>query len=146
MRLDESLPALANASCNTPLHSGMRLMGQAAKITDKTITIAKGSPPGGLAGKTLVLGPPNLTRKWFTIASSTATDLTVAEGGLEEYVPPLANYSSEPIEQLTVRVLEPRKLRRLESVDAGRVEYRRKGEWIEFEVPIDLVQMIVGSY
>lgn len=59
---------------------------------------------------------------------------------------PLANYSSEPIEQLTVRVIEPRKLRRLESVEAGRIDYRRKGEWIEFGVPIELVHMIVGSY
>jgi len=59
---------------------------------------------------------------------------------------PLANYSSEPIERLIVRVHEPRKLQRLESVSLGEVQYRRNGEWIEFGVPIGLVRMFVGTY
>ena len=93
MRLDESLPALANASCNTPMRSGFRMMGKAAKLTEKTLTIAKGSFPPNLDGKTLVLGATHLTRKWFTIKSNTAKALTVAEGDMLKYRPKLTRWT-----------------------------------------------------
>jgi len=93
MRLDESLPALANASCNTPMRSGFRMMGRAAKLTENALTIAKGSFPPNLAGKTLVLGPTHLTRKWFTIKSNTAKALTIAEGDMLKYRPKLTRWT-----------------------------------------------------
>jgi len=93
MRLDESLPALANASSNTPMRSGFRMMTKAAKLTDTTVTIAKGTFPPKLAGMTLVLGGSNLTRKWFTIKANTATELTVAGGGIEKYQPKLTSWT-----------------------------------------------------
>jgi hypothetical protein len=41
---------------------------------------------------TLVLGPSNQTRVWFRIKSNTETTLTVEQGNLATYLPPLSNW------------------------------------------------------
>ncbi len=105
MRLDESLPALANASCNNHLKSGFRIVTKTwKKLTEKTLSIEAGSLthranchengsfPKGLAGKILILGsgkPPT----WWTIKSNTATELTIEEGNLLDYKPTISSYT-----------------------------------------------------
>jgi hypothetical protein len=105
IRRDEVVPAFANASCNTPLHSGFRIYHTYEGLTAKTLTIkpgslnanmnrrgqndhADGSFPPDLKGKTLVLAPSAATRTFFRIASNTATELTIEEGDLLAYSPP----------------------------------------------------------
>lgn len=111
MRLDELLPAFANASCNSTLNSGFRNMADSSAMTATTLSIA----PGGLdadinkrgqndddgngnftnlVGKTLVLGPGALVNTtFFRIASNTATTLTIESGDLVAYMPALSSYS-----------------------------------------------------
>ena len=109
IRKDEVLPAFANASCNTPLHSGFRIYSKYEGLTAKTLTIKAGSLnpnpsdreqndnvansfPPNLKGKTLVLAPNTETRTFFRIASNTPTELTIEEGDLLAYTPPLSKY------------------------------------------------------
>jgi len=111
LRRDEVVPAFANASCNSPLRSGFRICTKAVSFTDKTLTIeagqikdaagenVDGSFPPNLAGKTLVLGPSDINRDRFTIASNTPTELTIKEGDLTEYVPPLTNWGLHVLKQ-----------------------------------------------
>ncbi len=109
IRRDEVVPAFANASCNTPLASGFRIVAKYASVDGKTLKIAPGSLkspyavegdfPPGLAGKTLVLGPSGANRDVFTIASSTRAELTVAEGNLGEYLPPLTGWDLHVLKQ-----------------------------------------------
>jgi len=110
MRLDESLPALANASCRSRLVSGFRILGMSPRanwtgLTAKTLTIKagtitdrigvneKGCFPKGMAGKVLILGPCVKTQTWWTIKSNTPTELTIAEGNLLEYQPKIPPYT-----------------------------------------------------
>jgi hypothetical protein len=107
IRKDEVTPAFANASCNTPLHSSLRIYQTYEGLTAKTLTIKPGSLdaninrrgqnehvdgsfPPDLKGKTLVLAPSTATRTFFRIASNTATELTIEEGDLLAYSPPLS--------------------------------------------------------
>ena len=111
LRRDEPVPAFANASCNSPLRSGFRICTRAVAFTDKTLTIRAGqitdaagehrdgSFPPNLAGKTLVLGPSTVNRDTFTIASNTATELTIKEGNLRDYVPPLTSWGLHVLKQ-----------------------------------------------
>ena len=102
IRRDEVIPAFANASCNTPLHSGFRIVAKAAGFGEKTLTIkpgslkspfaVNGSFPPDLAGKRLVLGPSVKNPDVFTIVANTPTELTVREGDLAQYVPPLTGW------------------------------------------------------
>lgn len=109
IRKDEVLPAFANASCNTPLHSGFRICHVYEGLTAKTLTIKPGSLnadinkrgqndhvdgsfPPDLKGKTLVLAPGAAARTFFRIASNTATELTIEEGDLLAYTPPLTKF------------------------------------------------------
>lgn len=88
LRRDESLPALANASCNTPMKTGFRMMGQAASFAEKNMKIAKGTFPKDVVGKMLALGPD----KSWKIESATDTEVTIADGNLQEYLPPLSRW------------------------------------------------------
>jgi hypothetical protein len=104
VRLDEVIPAFANASCNTPLRSGFRICTTAAEISANTVRIkagqirdsaginVKGSFPPDLAGKTLVLGPSGINHRTFTIQSNTPTELTIKDGDLTDYLPPLTGW------------------------------------------------------
>ncbi|MFQ5809364.1 MAG: alpha/beta hydrolase family protein [Armatimonadota bacterium] len=104
MRRDEVALAFANASCNTPLNSGFRIYSTWAAMTETTLSIepgqikdaqginVNGSFPPGLAGKTLVLGPSHVAETTFTIKSNTETELTIAEGDLLQYIPPLTGW------------------------------------------------------
>jgi hypothetical protein len=110
---DEVLPAFANASCNTPLHSGFRICHVYEGLTAKTLTINPGSLnadinkrgqndhvdgafPPNLKGKTLVLAPSAATRTFFRIAGNTPTELTIEEGDLLAYSPPSPKGSQKP--------------------------------------------------
>ena len=103
IRRDEVTPAFANASCNTALRSGFRIMGRWEKLTEKTLTIKRGSLGGqndnvngsfpDLKGKTLSLGPSGVTRRFFRIKNNTPTELTIEEGNLLEYTPPLTTWN-----------------------------------------------------
>ena len=109
IRKDEVLPAFANASCNTRLGSGFRIVARHDGLTAKTLTIKPGSLAvkekgqddqndhldgsfPDLKGKTLVLGPSAVTRTFFRIASNTPTQLTIADGDLLAYEPPLTSW------------------------------------------------------
>ncbi len=92
MRSDESLPALSNASSNTPLDSGFRIIGKAKSLDDKTLVVEEPQFTRDLAGMSLVLGPSVQTRKWFCIKSNTQTQLIIEEGNLNEYLPPLSSW------------------------------------------------------
>jgi hypothetical protein len=103
IRRDESLPAFANASCNTHINSGFRITGKCEKLTARTLTIKAGSIernpycrdgsfPPGLAGKTLVLYPTRRTRTWWRIKSSTSTAVTIENGDMVAYVPPVSSW------------------------------------------------------
>jgi hypothetical protein len=104
IRKDEIIPAFANASCNTPLNSGLRIYHVYEGLTAKTLTIKAGSLdddvnrrgqnehvdgsfPPDLKGKTLVLAPGKDARTYFRIAGNTATELTIEEGDLLAYAP-----------------------------------------------------------
>ena len=109
IRRDEPVPAFANASCNTPLNSGFRILAKYASVGARTLTIqpgslkspyaVKGSFPSGLAGMTLVLGPSGANRDSFKIAASTAAELSVEEGNLQEYLPPLTGWDLHVMKQ-----------------------------------------------
>lgn len=111
LRIDEMTPAIANASCNTPLRSGFRIYSKYAAVTERTLSIqpgqlkdsegvnVDGSFPPDLAGKTLVLAPSPLVTTTFTIAGNTATELTVCEGDLLEHLPPLTNWDRHVLGQ-----------------------------------------------
>ena len=102
IRRDEIIPAFANASCNDELRSGFRIYTSYAGLTEKTLKIKPGSLKGqndnkdgsfpDLKGKTLALGPSGTTKRFFTIKSNTPTELTLAEGNLLEYMPPLTGW------------------------------------------------------
>ncbi len=103
IRRDEALPAFANASCNTSLNSSFRLIGKCDSFTATTLTIKPGifkkSPytkdgsfPPDLAGKTLTLYPINKCRKWWTIKSNTATTVTIEDGDMVAYEPPVSSW------------------------------------------------------
>lgn len=110
IRLDEVVPAFANASCNTRLNSSFRNLADSSGMTATTLSIASGAlradlNQGGqndddgngnftnLVGKTLVLGPAALVNTaYFRIASNTATSLTIESGDLVAYKPALTSY------------------------------------------------------
>jgi hypothetical protein len=102
VRRDEVIPAFANASCNDTLRSGFRIYASHTGLTETALRIKPGSLKGqndnvdgsfpDLKGKTLVLGPSGATKRFFTIKSSTPTELTIEEGNLLEYLPPLTGW------------------------------------------------------
>jgi len=92
IRRDEVIPAFANASCNDTLRSGFRIYTNHGGLTAKTLKIAKGKFPTGLAGKTLLLGPSGNTKMMFKIKSNTDTEVTVEKGDLLAYSPPLTGW------------------------------------------------------
>jgi hypothetical protein len=109
IRLDEVIPAFANASCNTRLHSGFRNMAYSSNMTATTLSIAPGAlrladsvgqndDDGNgnftnIVGMTLVLGPGTLgNTTYFRIASNTATELTIESGDLVAYQPGLNSW------------------------------------------------------
>jgi len=95
LRRDESLPALANASCNSPMGTGYRVMGKAASFTPKTLKIAKGTVTQEAVGKMLGLGPD---RNW-KIKSVEGDIVTIEEGDLQEYLPPLGSWDMRVLKQ-----------------------------------------------
>jgi hypothetical protein len=107
IRRDEVLPAFANASCNTRLASGFRITATHAGLTAKTLRIKAGSLKDqndhrdgsfpDLRGKTLVLGPGGSTRAFFRIASNTPTELTIEEGDLVAFQPPLTSWDLQQL-------------------------------------------------
>ncbi len=114
IRKDEVLPAFAKASCNTTFHSALRIYQIHQGLTAKTLTIkpgalgsdinsreqnenVDGSFPPNLKGKTLVLGPGAESRTFFRIASNTATELTIEEGDLLAYQPPLSRFDLQTL-------------------------------------------------
>jgi len=99
MRSDESLPALSNASCNTPMRSGFRMIGKASDISENTLSVDEPLFSRDLAGMTLVLGPSVSTRVWFRIKSNTETTLTVEQGDLAAYLPPLSSWWRQQLER-----------------------------------------------
>ena len=117
MRRDEVVPAFANASCNTPLKSGFRILGTLDGLTAKTLKITPGSLnkdvnlrdqndhvdgsfPPEMKGKTLVLGLNVSTpRISFRIASNTATELTIAEGDLLAFQPELTSWEMQVLKE-----------------------------------------------
>ncbi|KPK79881.1 MAG: hypothetical protein AMJ81_12670 [Phycisphaerae bacterium SM23_33] len=109
VRRDEVVPAFANASCNSTLRSGFRIVAKYESVDGGTLTIkpgslkspcaAEGGFPPGLAGMALMLGPSSVTRDTFTIASSTPTSLTVKQGSLADYLPPLTGWDIHVLKQ-----------------------------------------------
>jgi hypothetical protein len=104
MRRDEALPAFANASCNTRLNSGFRIVGKSEKVESRTIAIKEGALtrcpyskdgnfPPDLADKTLVVCPHDRVRTWSRIASSTPTTVTIKDGDLVAYAPPINSWT-----------------------------------------------------
>ena len=111
LRLDEVVPAFANASCNSILNSGFRNMADSSSMTATTLTIAPGALTAdinkrgqndddgngnfaNLVGKTLVLGPGALVNTtFFRILSNTSTQLTIESGDMVAYMPALSSYS-----------------------------------------------------
>jgi len=117
MRSDESLPALSNASCNTPLNSGFRMIGKVKSLGEKTLTVEASQFTRDLAGMSLVLGPSVETRKWFRIKGNTQTQLTIEEGNLLEYLPPLSSWWQSQLKK---------RLGREPTADVVREEARQK--------------------
>lgn len=97
IRKDESLPAFSNASCNTPINSGIAIHGLAKSIMEKSLSIMPGSIrspygnegllPKGLEGMRLVLYPSMRTHRWFTIKSNTDTHIIIEDGNMKSYEP-----------------------------------------------------------
>ena len=124
MRRDEPLPAFANASCNTRLNSGFRIVGRCEKVESKAITIKKGALkrcpyskdgnfPPDLAGKTLVVYPHDRVRTWFKIASSTPTTVAIKDGDLVAYAPPVNGWNITVWKQKNKREPTPEDLKAL---------------------------------
>jgi hypothetical protein len=99
MRSDESTPALSNASCNTPMRSGYRLIGESHRVTERTLSVEEPLFNRDLTGMTLVLGPSERTRTWFRIKGNTSKTLTVEQGNLAAYIPPSSNWWQRVLKQ-----------------------------------------------
>jgi hypothetical protein len=79
LRSDESIPAMANASCNTPLKYGVRLMGKIKEVLKDGIRITN-PIVHDIKGMTLVVGRhPSI---WFKVASVKGDLIRIVEGDL----------------------------------------------------------------
>ncbi len=88
LRSDESIPAMANASCNSPLAHGYRFMGRIKRVLKNAVQI-ENAIAHDITGMTLVVGPSTETSQWFKVASSDGDLIRITEGDLLSLKPPV---------------------------------------------------------
>jgi hypothetical protein len=91
---DETLPAMKNASCDSPLRFGVRIKGKIRKI-EKDHLVIETPVTHDIRGMTLVLAPSTDTREWFRVKSCEGEVIRVESGDLLAYVPPVTKFQRE---------------------------------------------------
>lgn len=104
------------------MRRGFRLIGKSDDFNEDTLTVDEPLFTRDLSGMSLVLGPSEQTRKWFRIKHNTRTTLTVEQGSLATYLPPLSNWWQSQLKQ---------RLKREPTVEERREESQnRKGVFL----------------
>ena len=120
LRSDESIPAMANASCNSPLRYGYRFMGRIEKVMKDGIKIDN-AITHDIKGMTLVVGPSGLTKQWFRIASVEGDIIRIAEGDLLAFKPPVTAWQKSELKRKLIR--EPTEKELNEQADKNKTKY-----------------------
>ncbi len=98
LRSDESIPAMANASCNSPLAHGYRFMGRIKRVLKNAVQI-ENAIAHDITGMTLVVGPSTETSQWFKVASSDGDLIRITEGDLRSLKPPVTAWQKSELKR-----------------------------------------------
>ena len=98
LRSDESIPAMANASCNFSLRFGYRFMGRIEEVRKDSIKIDN-AILHDIRGMTLVVGPSGNTKQWFKIAGVDGDVIRVTEGDLLAFKPPVTAWQKSQLKR-----------------------------------------------
>lgn len=120
LRSDESIPAMANASCNFPLRFGYRFMGRIEDVRKDSIKIDN-AILHDIRGMTLVVGPSGNTKKWFKIAGVDGDVIRVTEGDLLAFKPPVTAWQKSQLKRKLGR--EPTEAELDEQADKNKTKY-----------------------
>jgi len=120
LRNNESIPAMANASCNSPLRFGYRFMGRIKEVRKNSIKIDNAIVPD-VRGMTLVVGPSGNTKQWFKIAGVDGDVIHIAEGDLLAFKPPVTAWQKSQLKRKLER--EPTEEELNQQADKNKTKY-----------------------
>jgi hypothetical protein len=120
LRSDESIPAMANASCNFSLRFGYRFMGRIEEVRKDSIKIDN-AILHDIRGMTLVVGPSGNTKQWFKIAGVDGDVIRVTEGDLLAFKPPVTAWQKSELKRKLGR--EPTEIDLDGQADKNKMKY-----------------------
>ena len=120
LRSDESIPAMANASCNFSLRFGYRFMGRIEEVRKDSIKIDN-AILHDIRGMTLVVGPSGNTKQWFKIAGVDGDVIRVTEGDLLAFKPPVTAWQKSQLKRKLGR--EPTEIDLDGQADKNKMKY-----------------------
>lgn len=117
---DETLPAMRNASCDSPLKFGARIQGKVKKL-EKDRLVVEVPIRHDITGMTLVLAPSVDTREWFRVKKCEGDVITVESGDLVAHKPPVTKYQRQQMQTKLKR--EPNEAELAAAADANKKRY-----------------------
>ncbi|PCJ57086.1 MAG: hypothetical protein COA79_17300 [Planctomycetota bacterium] len=98
LKINESIPALANASCNSKLKFGYRFFGSVKEIKKDRIILHK-PIKNKIEGMTLVLGPTRTNKTYFKVSKVNGNEIVVESGDLVAFQAPVSNYQKSQLKK-----------------------------------------------
>jgi len=119
LRSDETIPAMANASCNSKLDFGFRFMGRIKQVMEKKIQIDN-PITHDITGMTLVVGPSTLTSKRYQVSGTDGDFILITEGNLLDYTPPVTAWQKSELKRRLNREPSDKEIREQAAANKSR--------------------------